>query len=662
VRKTGGVWPLSDVDATFFAPFPQEKRMIRHIARVARSVCAASALVATALFSPAPAEQIVVNDNRIPSGTLAGGVLTIHLDAREGEWHPDADSSAGIVVRAFAGDGGPLQVPGPLIRVPQGTEIHAFVHNSLSRRLFLHGLNTRGSAAGGNDTVSVGAGGERDIRFTASQVGTFYYWGAASPAPTIGGRAPLDTVNAPSTISNRSSVDAELSGAFVVDAPGRPPLPDRIFLVGFWTKRGSIDTMAIMRVSINGKSWPHTERLSYHLGDSVRFRMINAGSGAHPMHLHGFYYRVDTRGAEQVSQDLSHEESPIMVNTERMASGQTFSLTWVPTREGNWIFHCHDPFHVLPGRPIDGSPRPRMSQAHEMLDMGGPVMGISVLPASGRSTAVAEVRARRRLRMIASADIGSTPDAPSYSYVLDDGRKPAAHSHVAGPTFVLKRGEPVSITVVNRLDEPTSVHWHGIELDSYYDGVAGFGGHPGHISPEIAPNDSFVARFTPPRSGTFMYHPHVNEFRQQQAGLDGALLVVDAPAVRDSTTDIAWLVTTPRLQSEDGTVYVNGSATPPAQNLRAGVRYRIRLMNLHNSRPGLNVKITRASQPLTWRALAKDGMDLPPGRATVRASVQLLANGETYDFEFTAPEAGELRLEIAANRGDLLFAMPIKVR
>ncbi len=251
--------------------------------------------------------------------------------------------------------------------------------------------------------------------------------------------------------------------------------------------------------------------------------------------------------------------------------------------------------------------------------------------------------------MIASTDAGSTPLAPSYSYVLDDSRQSVAHPHRAGPTFVLKRGEPVSITVVNRLDEPTSVHWHGIELDSYYDGVAGFGGHPGRITPEIAPNDSFVVRFTPPRSGTFMYHPHVNEFRQQQAGLGGTLLVVDAPAARDSTTDIAWLITTPRLQSEDGTVYVNGTATPPAQELRAGVRYRIRLINLHNSRPGLNMKIVRESLPLMWRALAKDGMDVPPTRATMRPSVQLIANSETSDFEFTAPEAGDLRFDITSN-------------
>jgi manganese oxidase len=41
----------------------------------------------------------------------------------------------------------------------------------------------------------------------------------------------------------------------------------------------------------------------------------------------------------------------------------------------------------------------------------------------------------------------------------------------AGPTLVLRRGEPVAITLVNRLSEATSIHWHGMELESYYDGV-----------------------------------------------------------------------------------------------------------------------------------------------------------------------------------------------
>ena len=51
--------------------------------------------------------------------------------------------------------------------------------------------------------------------------------------------------------------------------------------------------------AINGKAWPHTERLRYALGDSVRWRIVNASQEAHPMHLHGFYFRVDSRGVQK---------------------------------------------------------------------------------------------------------------------------------------------------------------------------------------------------------------------------------------------------------------------------------------------------------------------------------------------------------------------------
>ena len=49
---------------------------------------------------------------------------------------------------------------------------------------------------------------------------------------------------------------------------------------------------------------------------------------------------------------------------------------------------------------------------------------------------------------------------------------------VPGPVLVLTRGEPVEITLVNRMTEPTAIHWHGIELESYDDGVPGWGGSP----------------------------------------------------------------------------------------------------------------------------------------------------------------------------------------
>src|SRR5205823_4101021 len=159
---------------------------------------------------------------------------------------------------------------------------------------------------------------------------------------------------------------------------------------------------------------------------------------------------------------------------------------------------------------------------HALEMMGGLVMGIEVRD-RGVALAASEPTAKRRLRLVAGIDTTArgTVQEPAYGYVLYEGARaaPAKGLLLPGPTILLRRGEPVSITVVNQLPEATSVHWHGIELDSYYDGVADFAGHPGRIAPAIAPRDSFEARFTPPRSGTFMYHPHADELRQQEAGL-----------------------------------------------------------------------------------------------------------------------------------------------
>jgi FtsP/CotA-like multicopper oxidase with cupredoxin domain len=47
---------------------------------------------------------------------------------------------------------------------------------------------------------------------------------------------------------------------------------------------------------INGLSWPATERLSYRHGDEVRWRVVNLSSQKHPMHLHGFYFTVESLG------------------------------------------------------------------------------------------------------------------------------------------------------------------------------------------------------------------------------------------------------------------------------------------------------------------------------------------------------------------------------
>ena len=86
---------------------------------------------------------------------------------------------------------------------------------------------------------------------------------------------------------------------------------------------------------------------------------------------------------------------------------------------------------------------------------------------------------------------------------------------------MLQQNEPTSIAIVNRSRVETSVHWHGMELESYFDGVPGWGGDPGASTPPIRPGETFVAEMTPPRAGTFMYHTHWHDDVQLKSGMYG---------------------------------------------------------------------------------------------------------------------------------------------
>ena len=71
------------------------------------------------------------------------------------------------------------------------------------------------------------------------------------------------------------------------------------------------------------------------------------------------------------------------------------------------------------------------------------------------------------------------------------------------------------------------------------------------------------------------------------------------------------------------------------------------------------------SSPVTWRAIAKDGADLPISQATERPARQVVSVGETYDFEFEPQSASELRLEVfrpaRAAMGQSQIVVPIHV-
>lgn len=595
-----------------------------------------------------PPGPIAANDNRLPAGTLRADTLTLSLELRVGRWYPDADDGPSVEVQALGEVGRPLQIPSPLIRVPEGTVLQVTLRNTLAdSTLVVHGLQTRPAA--GDDTVQIAPGQTRVIRFPAGRPGTYHYWGTTS------GRQTLD---------DRLDDDSQIGGAFIVDPRGAPS-PDRVFVISNWFRDGDSsltprrDPQDIM--VINGKAWPHTETLNLTLGDSVRWRWINPSANSHPMHLHGFYFSIESRGDGRQDTAFAPAMRPLAV-TELLLPGATMSMRWAPTRPGNWIFHCHFAFHVSPFASLTGTREEAIGTppAGHLHSMSGLVMGLRVAPRPG-TAATPQSADARPIRLLVQTRPHRFGEVPGYGFVIQQGSAAPPRDSIAipGPTLVLERGRPVRVTVVNNLAEPTGVHWHGIELESPADGVPGWSGIGSSIMRPIAPGDSFVAEFTPPRAGTFMYHAHANELLQLSAGLYAPLIVTE-PGQGIDPGDRIVLVS---LNGPGGTSggLVNGSTAPAPIELIAGRRHRFRLINI-DADERILFTLARDTTPLTWRAVARDGADLPPAQATTRTARLLTGPGQTADFEVQLARPDSVTLIVSAPYTTRPWTMRVPVR
>lgn len=602
--------------------------------------------------SAAPS-RILPNDNRRPAGRLEGGVLTLHLEAREGTWHPHGFDRDGIEIGAFAEIGGPLQLPGPLIRVSAGTEVRTSLRNSLDRPLAVFGLGAERGFSG--DSVLVRPGGIAELRFVADQPGTYFYVARSERSDVPG-----------------AELTGSLHGAIVVDPPGtRVAAGDRVFVISSWF---TFDTTTFSHLSsdavltVNGLAWPHTEVVEATQGDTLEWRWINLTALRHPMHLHGFHFRVEARG-DGIRDTLYPPEGRRLAVTEHVAPGGTLTSVWSPNRPGNWIFHCHMLSHMSPIEVIN-RPLAQRGAAHghdAQHQMGMLVVGIRVKPSGGGPETNREARP---IRLLIRSRPGIYGAHPGYAFVL--GGSPEEQDTTAlpvpGPTLVLQKGEPVAITLVNHAHEAAAVHWHGIELQSYPDGVPGWSGDGVRTLPAIPPGDSLTVQFTPPRAGTFMYHSHFNEMQQISSGLFGPIVVLEAGQRFDPETDRVlvlsdggpWISFTPG--SPIPPTLLNGRARPDPLLLRARTRYRLRLINILTE-SAAQVALLSRSGPSEWRAIAKDGAELPPALATVRPARLTFLPGEIYDFEFTPPVSRELVLGFGkAPPVDTWTHVPVHVR
>jgi FtsP/CotA-like multicopper oxidase with cupredoxin domain len=600
---------------------------------------AALPLLALALIAPAPSPvaEALPNQNRHPAGRWSHDTLSVSIDARPAVWRPDSTASPPANVYAFAEPGGAPSIPGPLIRVREGSVIVVTLRNALAdSAITVHGLMPHPAAK--DDTVQIAAGAARVISFKAGAPGTYLYWASTDPKVTI-----LDLRGA----------DSQLRGVIVVDPAGGPPAQDRIFVITQYDVDGDSTkpkpNYERFTVAINGRAWPYTERLSYTQGDTVRMRWVDGGYEFHPMHLHGFYFRIDSRSSPLADTAYAPTERRWVV-TERIEQGTAISMIWVPERPGNWLMHCHIFAHVEPDLlyPFPGDTLPHYASptGHHPMDMSGLILGISVEPKKG-VVPPPPVARRRTVRMVLHELPFLIDSVPAISIAFGDSAtfgRTATRWDVPVPTLVLTRDEPVRIWVVNKMSNEAAIHWHGIELDSYYDGVPGWSGDHKHLAPMIASGDSFAVDMTPPRAGTFIYHSHVENGHHLSSGLYGALIVSDPAAPFDSTRDLVQLYGGGEL-IPGAQPYLNGSRAPPARTLVAGKTYRVRIVNILEDN-SMSSAITFRAARVTWTPAAKDGIELPARDRTPRPAVARANVGETYDFEFTPADPGDYFFEV----------------
>jgi FtsP/CotA-like multicopper oxidase with cupredoxin domain len=295
------------------------------------------------------------------------------------------------------------------------------------------------------------------------------------------------------------------------------------------------------------------------------------------------------------------------------------------------LFHCHITYHVTNDIRLPEADKFDDPNSHAY-HMSGLVIGLDV--ADGKSDLI-QKGTPRKVSLVANETDTLRGFRIRFSTENGSPQRP-------GPMLVLNQYQPTYVTVENKMSEPTSVHWHGLELDSWADGVPGWSQSDNKASPEIVPGGKFTYQLSLMHSGTFIYHSHLNDQLQLREGLYGALIVLPEGKVFDPNYDHVYMVGQKMIDDakspED--IDVNGVLNQPLIVTEAGSKHRLRLINI-----GL-VEMTKANEPITITQIAKDGAALPAHRQKEVLTSDDYGVGETADFEFHAAEPGEYVLKI----------------
>jgi len=211
-----------------------------------------------------------------------------------------------------------------------------------------------------------------------------------------------------------------------------------------------------------------------------------------------------------------------------------------------------------------------------------------------------------------------------------------------GPTIQVNQGDRVRIVFDNHLPEPTSMHWHGLEIPNNMDGA------PGTSQDPVRPGGRFVYEFTLHQEGTYFYHPHMA--MQEMMGMLGAFImhpkVLRTPRVdQDFVIMLQEYAVLPNnsvpnsMNMEFNWLTFNGKAGPATTPLvvRLGDRVRVRLLNLGMHHHPIHL------HGHTFFVTGTEGGPIPQS-AWYPGNTALVGVAQARDLEFVANNPGDWML------------------
>ncbi|MEJ6981250.1 multicopper oxidase domain-containing protein [Pedobacter sp. P351] len=248
----------------------------------------------------------------------------------------------------------------------------------------------------------------------------------------------------------------------------------------------------------------------------------------------------------------------------------------------------------------------------------------------------------------------------------------AINGSIPAPTLTFTEGDTAEIYVHNKMDEETSVHWHGVFLPNRFDGV------PNLTQMPIKPRSTYIYKFPVIQNGTYWYHSHTE--LQEQSGMYGALIFnkknePDIPAIPVVLSD--WTDFKPKEvdrslhNATDWFAIRKGATQSYAEAIQNGY-FKTKVINewkrmtamdvsdvfyeklLSNGKPAIKYSRFKAGDKvklriinggastyfwLTWSGgkitvVGNDGNDVEP----VEVDRLIIAVSETYDVIVTIPE------------------------